>query len=283
MTKKVITKSFLVLGVLLSVWIHAQTHRFIYEYQYKPDSTATEFRKDNMVLDINPDEVKFYDYYLVTIDSANITKGQGSVVWNDLPAVMRKKNSFTNTNYDVVDMDMFTYETHDEMKWQLSQETKKVGEHSLQKATTRFGGRVWEAWFETEMPFIEGPYKFRGLPGLIFEISDTEGNFKFTLVKSYKLPKTYDTSRFLGQLGGRKALAVKENVVVKQKLALYKDPLRSFREEFKKYPPTEDRTYMVFNTKVTSLDQFKELTEIVQKIMRKENNPIERNRAIQYK
>jgi GLPGLI family protein len=45
-----------------------------------------------------------------------------------------------------------------------------------ENATTKFGGRNWTAWFCEQIPFQEGPYKFRGLPALIFEISDNEGN-----------------------------------------------------------------------------------------------------------
>ena len=42
----------------------AQTHRFIYEYQFKADSTAEKPAKQNMALDINPEEVKFYNFHL---------------------------------------------------------------------------------------------------------------------------------------------------------------------------------------------------------------------------
>ena len=56
----------------------------------------------------------------------------------------------------------------------------------LQKATTDFGGRKWTAWFTTEIPYSEGPYKFKGLPGLVVELSDSENNFQFELVKISK-------------------------------------------------------------------------------------------------
>jgi GLPGLI family protein len=47
----------------------------------------------------------------------------------------------------------------------------------LQKATN-FGGRLWIiAWFNLEIPINEGPYKFRGLSGLIFEIGDSQTQF----------------------------------------------------------------------------------------------------------
>ncbi|MCY0969486.1 hypothetical protein ACM642_10355 [Chryseobacterium sp. CY353] len=41
--------------VLFAVSAAAQTHRFIYDVVYKPDSTSSEVRKTNYHLDINPD------------------------------------------------------------------------------------------------------------------------------------------------------------------------------------------------------------------------------------
>lgn len=49
--------------------------------------------------------------------------------------------------------------------------------NQLQKAKTFFGGRYWEAWFSNDTPLQEGPYKFKGLPGLIYEMRDSKNNF----------------------------------------------------------------------------------------------------------
>ncbi|WP_278353737.1 hypothetical protein [Chryseobacterium gleum] len=52
-------KNFLTItAFLLMVFLQAQTHRFIYELQYKMDSTETGYEKVNMILDITPKEVK---------------------------------------------------------------------------------------------------------------------------------------------------------------------------------------------------------------------------------
>ncbi|QIY82352.1 hypothetical protein SAMN05660493_01079 [Epilithonimonas bovis DSM 19482] len=45
---KIYTFLFLILFTTLS---KAQTHRFVYEYRYKPDSTADNFKNVNMALD----------------------------------------------------------------------------------------------------------------------------------------------------------------------------------------------------------------------------------------
>jgi hypothetical protein len=54
------------------------------------------------------------------------------------------------------------------------------------KATTSFAGRNYEAWFTPEIPISDGPYKFYGLPGLIFKICDKKNQHVFTLKKLTK-------------------------------------------------------------------------------------------------
>lgn len=75
--------------------------------------------------------------------------------------------------------------------WKINNETKTVKTWRSQKATTEFGGRKWTAWFSNEFPVSEGPYKFKGLPGLITEIYDDGMNYHFTLEGVLKLDKNY--------------------------------------------------------------------------------------------
>ena len=48
----------------------------------------------------------------------------------------------------------------------------------LNFAKLEFGGRIWYAWYCKEYPISEGPYKFKNLPGLVFEIYDSEKIFE---------------------------------------------------------------------------------------------------------
>ena len=266
--------------LLFPFLMSAQTHRFIYAYQFKSDSLAKEFTKENMILDINPDEVKFYPYFFAENDSLNKLKNNNNSSWDDvLPVLKRNRNSNKNTSYVLLN-DLFSIQTEDPINWKLSTDTKKVGNYNLQKATTSFGGRNWVAWFNTDINLNEGPYKFRGLPGLIFEIADVQNSFNFNLVKSYQLKSTYDTSEFLESFAGQKAIPITEKILLKKQLELFNDPLQDFKEDFKN--SKGEGTFMVMNIKIKSLDQFKELTTMTQKRMRNQNNPIERDKAIQY-
>lgn len=268
--------TFLLL-ILFTTLSKAQTHRFIYEYQFKPNSESKEYRKETMALDINPSDVKFYDYEGILNDSIN-KKGGHNYNWNQTPAIKRNKNSYQNTNYEMM-MDYFSYQTTDKMDWKLESETKTSGQYTLQKATTNFGGREWTAWFAKEINISEGPYKFRGLPGLIFELNDSKENFIFKLVKSQKLEKTYDTSDFLEAFAGKKPLNVKIEDMHKQMLQFYNDPMKELRAKFDDVPPG---TFQVGGKKITSKDQFKEMAKVMQEHILKSYNPLDLTNAVIY-
>ena len=65
--------------------------------------------------------------------------------------------------------------------WKISKDTTSFSGVHCQKATARFKGRNWIAWFASELPFQSGPWKLNGLPGLIIEAYDDkkEVQFKF--------------------------------------------------------------------------------------------------------
>lgn len=271
---------FALLFLIISATAIAQTHRFIYEYHYKTDSTSLEHRKTNMVLDVNPSDVKFYNYEFVKTDSANITKGRNHIIWDDTPVVIRKRNTNINNNYINL-QNMFIVETEDRVQWKLTNETKASGNYQLQKATTDFGGRNWTAWFNKDINLSEGPYKFRGLPGMIFELYDDKDQFKFSLVKSYQLAKTYETRNIIENFAGQKPVKIPESRLNKMIMDNFNDPLREFKEHYKNNTdPTAH--FMVMGIEVKSPEQIKELSDKLQDHLRKHNNPIELKKAIVY-
>lgn len=119
------------------------------------------------------------------------------------------------------------------MKWKLSNETLHYNGYKLQKATTDFRGRSWIAWFSKDVNIFEGPYKFRGLPGLIFMLEDTQHNFVYKLVKNIKLPQTYETKEFVETHYGKEALPVTNEKFNKYIEEIYADPIRMFSSQVK--------------------------------------------------
>ncbi|SFN49700.1 GLPGLI family protein [Chryseobacterium oleae] len=273
-------KRILLLMLFINVCVIAQTQRFIYEMQFKMDSAKEGHEKINFALDINPKDVKFYEYDYLRADSINKVNGNYAHHYGSwFPSVKRDRNSFKNQNYELVGHDMFSFPSEDKIIWNLTNETKKFGEYTLQKATTNFGGRIWTAWFNKEVNISEGPYKFRGLPGLIFQLEDSKSNYIFTLVKNSNLKETYNTVGFIETFYGTKPLEISEKIRIRKKQEFYDDPLRDMRNEYKDNMKGEMN---VMGTKITSKEQFNDLNKKVQEMLRKTNNPIELNKAMKY-
>ncbi len=167
----------------------SQTHRFIYELKYKSDSLQTDYEVVEMVLDINSDKVKFYDYEFLKKDSLNVlhNSSNNQHFSKTSQIIKRDSNSFKNHNYKQILLSPFNYyvyETDDSIKWDILSDTNKLGNFTIQKAISEFGGRKWTAWFTKDIPFSEGPYKFRGLPGLILLLEDINKNFVYTFSRN---------------------------------------------------------------------------------------------------
>ncbi|ROI10118.1 GLPGLI family protein [Chryseobacterium sp. H3056] len=74
-------------------------------------------------------------------------------------------------------------ETEVDFTWKIRNEKKNIQGFTCNKATTTKYVRNFTAWFTTEIPIVDGPYKFFGLPGLILEVYDDAQNYHFQLVK----------------------------------------------------------------------------------------------------
>jgi GLPGLI family protein len=77
------------------------------------------------------------------------------------------------------------YESQD---WEITDETKTIGGYLCQKATCRFKGRDYTAWFTTELPFSFGPWKLHGLPGLILSVQDSKNDVSWEYAGFQKQP-----------------------------------------------------------------------------------------------
>lgn len=189
--KKLLINLFLIFGIL----IFAQNKRFIYEYKFISDSTNLEdIKTEMMFLDTTKDGSKYYSYTvfnsdsLMKVDLEQQLKATGSI---NVKSDMRKGNvrySVTKTYPDYktnlhrkLGMDAYNISEDRKINWKISSEKEKIGEWNAQKAEADFAGRHWIAWFSTEIPIQDGPYKFQGLPGLIVKIEDKTGSHRLEL------------------------------------------------------------------------------------------------------
>lgn len=93
---------------------------------------------------------------------------------------------------------LYTYsEPTESFRWQIHGDTVTISGMLCQKATIDWGGRHWVAWFTSEIPINNGPYKFQGLPGLIVSIADDRGFFAFSFVSINQTQKHLNAFRVL--------------------------------------------------------------------------------------
>ncbi len=92
--------------------------------------------------------------------------------------------------YDKIRRNIFAFEPSNKIDWQLINESKTVSGYACKKAITKYGNRNITAWYTTEIPFQEGPYTFKGLPGLIVSLEDDKQFYTFVLkeLKQVKKP-----------------------------------------------------------------------------------------------
>ena len=86
-----------------------------------------------------------------------------------------RENFYVRDNY-LDEILIFKEEPLEEV-WKLHSETKKLSNFFCKKATINFRGRNYTAWYTTEIPVPFGPWKLRGLPGLILEFYDNDKVF----------------------------------------------------------------------------------------------------------
>jgi GLPGLI family protein len=169
-------------------------NRFFYELSFKPKKDSARIDKVMATLDIVKDKSIYQDFTITAQDSIikiAVEEMQKSKTWKDLSKTI-KMPKFAFKIYklypdmkeqyvDRISKNLFAYEENIKFDWKILSDKEKIGEYNTQKATTEFGGRKWTAWFSTDIPFQDGPYKFYGLPGLIVKIEDEGKNYSWLL------------------------------------------------------------------------------------------------------
>jgi GLPGLI family protein len=69
------------------------------------------------------------------------------------------------------------------LEWKLGNKTKDILGQKCLSATTKFRGRNYTAYYATSFLYSDGPWKFRGLPGLILEVFSEDGEYFFEATK----------------------------------------------------------------------------------------------------
>lgn len=82
----------------------------------------------------------------------------------------------------------FVSEPLPDFDWSLTEDTLTIGGYLCHKAVGRYGGRTWTAWYAEDVPAPYGPWKLRGLPGMILRAEDADGIFHFDFAELMRKP-----------------------------------------------------------------------------------------------
>lgn len=271
--------SFLVL--LMYITISAQNQRFVYEYKYYPDSTQKEKQNVEFLnLDVSKKtslfysgEVKERDSLVRSIVNQQLKSGSTNINLTGLGAPKGKIRFYVSKDYSSMDTYLHTalgrdrYNVKDSrnMNWKILPDKQKIGDWDTQKAETEFAGRKWTAWFTPEIPIQDGPYKFRGLPGLIVLIEDYTQSHRFELKEVKKL--NHETK--MEDLAHGREIGIN--------LHQYKKVLKDYEENPIKPVQTGSGTIVVssFTTPSGQQPKPKEMEEKIRAQIRRDNNKLE--------
>lgn len=170
--KHVIT-FILVLNILI---LNAQTNNLV-EYQFIKKDGFNEIQHEYLVfnesdlyyMNIKNDEnLNFEDPKLdktkINFEPIYIDLKRDSLYQNRLG--IKEKNSSKVSWFILA-------EEKPKLVWEITKESKKILGYTTYKATTKFRGRDYIAWFAPDLSYNYGPWKLHGLPGLILK-ADTD-------------------------------------------------------------------------------------------------------------
>lgn len=178
------------------------------EWMRRPDSEKPT--EDLMLLQAGGRTSKFFSYKTLQRDSllrvtpseqvlanpGNFKGGVQYAVFQNYP-----QGELTCTDKIATDYLLYT-EPLPEIGWELSPRTREIIGYTCRRATCTFRGRDYEAWYTEEIPLGLGPWKFRGLPGLILavnDLADPQGIIRFeaTGIRKSRTPVTIADLNYL--------------------------------------------------------------------------------------
>lgn len=242
-------KKLAFLLLIFSVMATAQT-RAIYEYKFRKDSTVVDSIKTEwMYLDIAKDGSKYYSQKAFENDSIIAEMVKKQIASGSRNISISRSSSGGDVSFKVeksypdfkiylissIERDSYKILEDRPMKWKILPETQKIGEFETQKAELDFAGRHWTAWFTTDIPIQDGPYKFHGLPGLIVKIGDKTGSHIMELkgIKNHTKSEEADIQLPEGRqipLLGKKPVDATRQQYAKRLEQYRNDPVQGMRE-----------------------------------------------------
>ena len=175
----------------------------LYRYLYLNDTLTGKTKDDLLVLQIGTRISKCFSHYSNQVDSLSALPNGDMIIGKMINDAMNN-GEFMRGKYPHKRLKTYIYKNYPEgcmtvtdglilqdyryvdslhtQTWTMGDSTREVLGYTCQQATADFRGRRWTAWFATDIPVSDGPWKLGGLPGLILEAYDEGQQHVFTAV-----------------------------------------------------------------------------------------------------
>lgn len=265
---KVIKIVSVILVLLVTQSISAQYNYDVsYKGVFKPNKNDKSYvEEDVFLLSIRGNNSIYYSpkYQYMMSNQADAAKKNIDISRISSNYIITKEADKV-THHQAMLSSFMNYEDTELPKWKILKERKEIDSMKCQKAITHFRGRDYTAWFSEEIFIPEGPYKFKGLPGLIVELSSEDGDYHYSLVELKKNDQKIETIESI-RLKDRKQY-LKELNKIKE------NPSYQMQQE-DQARQMKQKDY-VNGKEVANLEKYKLFNEFVWEFMKKHNNPIE--------
>ena len=156
------------------------------------------------------------------------------------------------------------------IKWQVSTETKTIGQFKCQQATGSYAGRTYTVWFAPELPFHNGPWKLNGLPGLILEAKDGSGDVTFTFDGFQKADSNQTTTSIK-----RRLITTTEKALSRVREAFEENPVATMQAQLPAGASQPKLAYRDVSGKTVTGDEAQEMLNKKKSAKFVINNPLE--------
>ena len=175
----------------------------LYRYVYLNDTLTGKTKDDLLILQIGTRISKCFSHYSNQVDSLSALPNGDMIIGKMINDAMNN-GEFMRGKYPHKRLKTYIYKNYHEgcmtvtdglilqgyryvdslhtQTWTMGDSTREVLGYTCQQATADFRGRRWTAWFATDIPVSDGPWKLGGLPGLILEAYDEGQQHVFTAV-----------------------------------------------------------------------------------------------------
>lgn len=166
------------------------------------DPRRDQFREQYDILEIGKKFSGYSNYGAYTADSIMRTRYTNHLTTADVlricnehkatwECVLKDLDNGSISTYDRVYLDRYVYsEPWPNINWRLSNGSLYICGYKCNKATAKFRGRKWTAWY-CDIPHPNGPWKFGNLPGLILKVEDEAKEHVFEAIAIRKNSKKF--------------------------------------------------------------------------------------------